>query len=386
MMKKIRLVLLVVLMFLVVNTYIIGVEVQGEELPADSPLRDFQEILYLINYYHVDEMDLEKTINGAIEGMVDSLDPFSEYLSPEEYKEMQIEFEGEFGGIGIVVNPDLTIVSPIKGTPGDRADLRPEDSIIAIDGRSTEDMTQQKAVNLMRGEPGTTVDLTIERKDLEQPIEVHIVRELIEIPYVETKMIGDDIAYIFIAEFVKDVGQKVNEAVKEFEAQGARALILDLRSDPGGLFTEAVDVASSFISSGKVVSIKQRFTEDDIYGVNTSFRHTDLPLVVLINEGSASASEIVAGAIQDYQRGIIMGKTSFGKGTVQSIFPMENGSALKMTTGRYYTPDGRFIHEAGIQPDQEVDFDREYDGDNQLDAAVEYIEETYLNNNFKKAG
>lgn len=343
-----------------------------------SPLKVFQEVLFLINNYHVEEHKIEELIEGAIKGMVDTLDPFSEYMTPDEYDEMQVEFEGHFGGIGIVITPDLTIVSPIKGTPGDKAGLKPGDKIIAIDGKPTEDMDWQKAVDLMRGEPGTSVDLTIKREKEKEPLEFHIIRSDIEVPYVESEMKTDEIGYVVISQFVQDVGHKVREALVDLKSRGARAIILDLRSNPGGLLSEAITVASNFIAEGRIVSVKQRYGQDEVFKVDPTIEAVDLPLAVLINQGSASASEIVAGAIQDYNRGKLIGMKTFGKGTVQSVIPLSDGSALRLTTGKYYTPTGRFIHEKGIKPDIEIEFDPDYEGDNQLEEAIDYLESVLL--------
>ncbi len=340
---------------------------------ADSPAQVFQEVLFLIENYHIEDPAMEKIMDGAIKGMVETLDPFSEYLSPEEYQEMQVEFEGHFGGIGIVITPDLTIVSPIKGTPGERAGLKPGDQIIAINGESSEEMTQKQAVDIMRGEPGTSVVLTIKRETEEKPFEVHIIRALIEIPYVEWEMKNDRIGYIFIAQFVQDVGAKVERALTELSANGAEGIILDLRNNPGGLLDEAISVASNFIARGMVVAVKQKSGKDSTYNVLPSIKSTRLPLVVLINQGSASASEIVAGAIQDYHRGKLVGMKTFGKGTVQSVIPLSDGSALRLTTAKYYTPSDRFIHEMGIEPDIKIEYDPDYEGDNQLERAIEYL-------------
>ena len=195
----------------------------------------------------------------------------------------------------------------------------------------------------------------------------------------------DKIGYISIADFAVDVGQKVSIAIEELTAEGAEALILDLRTNPGGLLSEAINVASNFLAEGTIVSVRYRVGSDEIYEVNNDFKTNDLPLVVLINQGSASASEIVAAAIRDHGRGILMGMKSFGKGTVQTLFSLSEGSALKLTTGRYYTPLGDFIHEKGIEPDVEVGYDPDYEGDNQLEAAIQYIEDIYLGDVLKAA-
>jgi len=349
--------LIAILLVLTVIT-VGGYKVLADEL---TPLNNLQNIIYLIDNFYVEDKNLDELVDSAINGMLQDLDPYSSYLSPDEYEEMQVEFEGEFGGIGIVITVrenKLTIVSPIKNTPGARADLKAGDVIKAIDGQLTSEISQQKAVDLMRGEPGTHVTLTILRGE-EEEFDVDITRANIEVPYVEHNMETDNIGYVSIAQFAKDVGYKTEEAINDLESQGAQALILDLRSNPGGILDEAVKVASNFIDQGQVVTVKSRRSDDEVFNVKSDIEATDLPVIVLINEGSASASEIVAGAISDTDRGKLLGQKSFGKGTVQTVIPLGDGSALRLTTARYYTPDGTFIHEKGIEPDYLVEFQLE---------------------------
>ncbi|MFW6030732.1 MAG: S41 family peptidase, partial [Halanaerobiales bacterium] len=352
----------------------------------DQVLNAFNEVFSHILNYHTDEHNMEELLRGAMQGMVDSLDVYSEYLTAEEYQDMQQEYEGYFGGIGIVITPELVIVSPIKGTPGEEAGLQAEDKIIAIDGEPTDDMSQQEAVNLMRGEPGTEVTITIQREDEDEAFDVTIIRADIQIPYVEWEMKTDKIGYISIAQFVQEVGEKVETAIEELEAAGARALILDLRSNPGGLLGEAINVSSSFLPNHDIVTVRYRAGSDDVYRSTKNVYSTELPLLVLLNQGSASGSEIVAGAIRDYQRGTLMGMKSFGKGTVQSLLPLSDGSALKLTTGKYYTPGDIDIHEKGIEVEEQVEYDPDYEGknDNQLDEAIEHIQENILQEQLEK--
>lgn len=364
-----------------------GYKVLADEL---TPLNNLQNIIYLIDNFYVEDKNLDELVDSAINGMLQDLDPYSSYLSPDEYEEMQVEFEGEFGGIGIVITVrenKLTIVSPIKNTPGERAGLKAGDVIKAIDGQLTSEISQQKAVDLMRGEPGTHVTLTILR-DEEEEFDVDITRANIEVPYVEHNMETDKIGYVSIAQFAKDVGYKTEEAINDLKSQGAKALILDLRSNPGGILDEAVKVASNFIDQGTVVTVKSRRSEDEVFYVRNDIEANDLPVIVLINEGSASASEIVAGAISDTDRGKLLGQKTFGKGTVQTVIPLGDGSALRLTTARYYTPNGTFIHEKGIEPDYLVEFqpedtedeestDEESEEfiDNQKQEAIKYLQE-----------
>lgn len=367
--KKKYLVFIIILALLFMGGY----KVIGDDL---APLKNLQNVIYLIDNYYVKNINLEDLVKSAIDGMVGGLDPYSSYLSPDEYEEMQTEFEGEFGGIGIVITvreDKLTIVSPIKNTPGDRAGLKAGDIIKAIDGKLTAKMSQEKAVDMMRGEPGTKVNLTIEREQKED-FDVEIIRDNIEVPYVEHEMASDFVGYIAIYQFVNDVGYKTEEAINDLKSQGAKALILDLRSNPGGILDEAIKVASNFIDQGKIVTVKSRTGEDEVYKKVSDIDTVDLPMIVLINEGSASASEIVAGAISDYDRGDLLGQKSFGKGTVQTVIPLGDGSALRLTTARYYTPNGTFIHEKGIEPDYHVEYNEETEEDDQKMKAIKLLE------------
>ncbi|MFW5961677.1 MAG: S41 family peptidase [bacterium] len=351
---------------------------EGDYTKADA----FQDVMFLLQNYYVEDVEFETLIEGAINGMLNEVDRYSYFMSPSEYDEMQEEYEGHYGGIGIVItmrDNKLTIVSPIKNTPGEKAGLRAGDIITEIDGEETSDISQMKAVDMMRGEEGTDVTLTIDRGD-EEPFDVEITRQDIEVPYVESEMKTDEIGYISLNQFIEDVGTKVSTAVKDLKDQGAQGIILDLRNNPGGLLDEAVDVSSVFIDEGDIVSVKQKDETERVLEVNEDIKaDTEIPLIILINKGSASGSEIVAGAVQDYERGKLMGTATFGKGVVQSVIPLKDGSAVSLTTARYYTPDGNYIHEKGIQPDIKVELDleaaQEEDGsDNQLDRAVEEME------------
>lgn len=362
-----------------------------EEIQTDeqnyTKANAFQDIMYLLQNYYVEDVEFDTLIEGAIDGMLNKVDRYSYYMDADEYEEMQTEYEGHYGGIGIVITTrdnKLTIVSPIKNTPGERADLRAGDIITAIDGKETADMSQMKAVDMMRGEPGSEVVLTINRGDNE-PFDVEIVREDIEVPYVESEMKTEEIGYVSLAQFIEEVGPKLETAVQELKDQGAKGIILDLRNNPGGLLNESVDVASVFLDKGRVVSIRQKNETERILRVNKEINaDTEIPLIILINKGSASASEIVAGAMQDYNRAKLMGTTSFGKGVVQSVIPLKDGSAVSLTTARYYTPDGNYIHEKGIVPDIKVERDMEAveaaaeagetPPDNQLDQAIDEME------------
>lgn len=394
--KKYSKVLLCVVLFLTISlgTIVVRGQIQFEQdsLDAES-LNKLQDVMSIIDIYYVEDKSSEELLENALKGMVGELDDFSYYLTEKEYEDEQTQLEGEYGGIGIQIvtyDGQLTIVTPFAGTPGERAGLKPEDRIIEVNGQPTSEMTQDKAVEMMRGEPGTDVELGIVRGE-DQEFTVNITREIIEIPYVTGEMETDEIGYISIAQFMNNVGLSVEEKIVEMTEQGARGLILDLRNNPGGLLSEALAVASNFVEEGKLLSEKTRWGERQHY-VNEELKTTELPLVVIINQGSASGSEIVAGALQDLERATIIGKTSFGKGSVQTMIPLDDGSAVRLTTANYYLPSGYNIYERGVTPDVEVEIDlddfyeeRENDElfpeeekeitDTQLQKAIEILEE-----------
>jgi len=386
--KKIAIIALSFILLFGAAQGVIAQDLENKEEDEYDSFQKFQEVLFYLKNYHVDEMGYDRILEGAIDGMLQEADPYSYYLTPDEYEEMQIEFEGHFGGIGIrilMVEGELTIVSPIKGTPGDKVGLQAKDVITHIEGEPTSEMTQKEAVDMMRGEPGTEVNITVRREGEDSALEFNIERADIEIPYVSSEMKNDNIAYISVTEFAEDVGLKVRKAITNLKGKGAEAIILDLRSNPGGILTEAINVSSNFIEKGTIVSAKQRDGEAEIYEASSSIAAVDLPLVVLTNGGSASASEIVSAAIRDHERGTLVGTRTFGKGTVQRVIPLQDESAIKMTIARYYTPDKEFIHEKGIEPDVKVEYDPESEEDKQLNKAIEILEEILNNGEMKKA-
>ena len=355
-----------------------------EEIKEYASMENFENILNIIQEYYVEEVEEERLLKGAIEGMLREVDRYSVYMTEEEYLEMQEEMEGEYGGIGIRItirDGELTILSPISDTPGDEAGLKAEDVIAGIDGETTEDMTQQRAVDIMRGDPGTEVELTIERGDEE--FEVDIVRELIDIPIVETETYPEmDIGYISVSQFLQETADKLSEAVKEMEEAGKRGLIIDLRNNPGGILQESVEVSSIFGDDEIVLSIKQRDDQEHVFRANPDRINTELPVVVLTNRGSASASEIVAGFIRDQDKGRLVGESTFGKGSVQSVFPLDDGSALRLTTAQYYTSGENPIYEDGLEPDYVVEYEDDpiEEEDLQMDKALEILS-SYLEEN-----
>jgi carboxyl-terminal processing protease len=323
-----------------------------------AKIKVFSEALNEIQKKYVEEKDSKDLIYGAIRGMMNTLDPHSTFLTPEEFKELEVETTGIFSGIGIEITLKdgvLTVVSPIEGSPADKAGLAPGDKILQIDGKNTKNMTLNDAVRLIRGQKGTKVILMILHEGAKEPQNYTIVREVIPIKSVKSKMVEEGYGYVRISTFQDKTDEDVQAALKKLESANKgrlKGLVLDLRNDPGGLLNEAVKVADTFLDSGVIVSIQGRTKEQNQRFMAHPNKETHTyPLVVLVNEGSASASEIVAGALQDQKRAIILGTQTFGKGSVQTIIPLEDNSGLKLTTARYYTPSGRSIQAKGITPD-----------------------------------
>ncbi len=330
--------------------------------PADNlydPLKEFSQVLTLVEQNYVRKVDRKELIKGAIEGMLRSLDPHSLYLDKEAFKEMQIETSGEFTGIGIEItmrNGRLTVVSPIEDTPAYKAGLKAGDIILRIDGEPTQDISLLEAVKKIRGPKGTKVKLTILHKNSHTPIEVTIVRDKIPVHSVKSHLLGNSYLYLRITNFNSNTTKELLKAINKHRKH-LRGIILDLRNNPGGLLDQAVSVADVFLSKGLIVYTKGRTPESKM-SFSAKPQPTDIkcPMVVIINAGTASASEIVAGALQDQHRALIIGERSFGKGSVQTIIPLYDGSAIKLTTAKYYTPSGRSIQARGILPDIEIPF------------------------------
>jgi carboxyl-terminal processing protease len=322
----------------------------------------FEQALAIIRSDYVKESEAQSLIYGALKGMTSTLDPYSQFLDPDSYNELKVDTEGAFGGLGIeiTIKDDLlTIIAPIDDTPAYHAGLKSGDRIVKINGELTRGITLLDAVKQLRGAPATTVTLTIFREGEPELKEVAVERAIIMIESVrEASVLEDGIAYIRLSDFREKTPEDLRAALARLKEEGMGSLILDLRNNPGGLLDVAVEVSELFLKRSQVIVT----TKGRLRGQNQEFRArmegpaSDPPLVVLINEGSASASEIVAGAIQDHRRGIIMGTKSHGKASVQTIFPLRDGSALRLTTSTYLTPEGRLIHEQGILPDVEVPF------------------------------
>jgi carboxyl-terminal processing protease len=314
----------------------------------------FTKVINTIEEYYVDPMTTSEVINKALKGLLSNLDAHSAYLDTKHFKELQIQTQGEFGGLGITVgmrDGALTVIAPIEGTPADKAGLKPGDIILKIDDKSTLDMTLDEAVNLMRGKPGTKVKLTIYRKGEPKPFTVEIVRDIIKVKSVYAKHILDgDTLYLRVTNFDKKVVNDVKKILRKNPK--TKGVILDLRNNPGGLLDQAVGLSDLFIDKGVIVSQKGRIkSENRIFYAQTKGTYKDLPMVVLVNGGSASASEIVSGALQDHKRAVIVGEKTFGKGSVQVILPIDKEEAIKLTIARYYLPSGRTIQAKGITPD-----------------------------------
>src|SRR5216110_2878705 len=329
-------------------------------------LRLFTEVLSIVQNQYVDEIPPKDLIYNAIKGTLRGLDPHSSFLAPESYREMQVETSGSFGGLGIEItlkDDILTVVSPIEGTPAYRAGLQTGDRIVKIDGLSTKDMQLPDAVKRMRGKPGTKVTITVVREGWAEPKDFEITREQIRVQSVRSHDLGGGIAYVKLRQFQEQTPSDLSGALETATKAGMKALILDLRNNPGGLLTAAVEVTEEFVNDGKLVV----YTEGRVRNQNMRFSahakkgYSKIPMVILVNQGSASASEIVAGALQDWGRAVVLGTQSFGKGSVQTIIPLSDGSGLRLTTAKYFTPKGRSIHGKGITPDIVVEIPKDKD-------------------------
>ena len=335
--------------------------VKPQSLPLDQ-LQNFTNIYSRIKSDYVEQVDDKTLLTNAIRGMLTGLDPHSSYLNPEEYQELRIGTSGEFGGLGIQVGMEdgfVKVIAPIDDTPAYRAGLESGDLIIRLDDKPVKGLNLDEAVKLMRGKPGTNIDLTIVRVGMDKPFQVSITRDVIKVKSVKQRLLEPGYGYVRISQFQSKTGshllQGINKLVDENKDQ-LRGLIIDLRNNPGGVLHAAAEVSDLFLSKGKIVYTEGRINNSYIeFNAKPGDAIDDMPLVVLINGGSASASEIVAGALQDHKRAIIVGTKSFGKGSVQTIQELPNGGAVKLTTARYYTPSGRSIQAEGITPDIVLD-------------------------------
>ncbi|YCA16518.1 S41 family peptidase [Kushneria sp. AK178] len=338
-------------------------DADGETLSRGSlPLEDIQalaQVFERIKQAYVDDVDDQTLLRNAMRGMLKGLDPHSDYLDEDAFRMLHEMTEGEFGGIGIEVGQEdnrLMVISPIDDTPASRAGLQPRDLIIEIDGKSTDGMSLEEAVGLMRGEPGSEIELTLAREGEDAPIEVSLERDNIQAASVSSRMLTPGYGYLRISQFQENTATQASEAIASLKDEagddGLSGVVLDLRNNPGGLLDGAVGVADLFIDSGLVVYTEGRLADSDMqFEAHGDTALAETPLVVLINGGSASAAEIVAGALQDHHRAVVLGTESFGKGSVQSVMPLDDNTGIKLTTALYYTPGGRSIQAEGITPD-----------------------------------
>jgi carboxyl-terminal processing protease len=361
---------------------------QVEKEKTYKQLEIFANILSILQENYVDEIDTQKAVDGAIQGLLLSLDPHSSYLKPEEFQDLQEETSGSFSGVGIEITIKdgiLTVVSPIEGTPADKAGIKANDLIVEIEGKKTKDMSPDDAIRQLRGPKGSKVTITIQRQGWNELRPFSLTRDIIPLHSVKASFLAPGFAYLRIINFqshtTRDFKQKLAELQKE---QKIRGLILDLRNNPGGLLNQAISISDIFLKQGTIVSTRGR-TEDQnmVFQAHETTDEAGFPMVVLVNEGSASASEIVAGAIQDHKRGVIVGTRTFGKGSVQTIIPLPDGAGLRMTTARYYTPADRSIQALGISPDVEVPAQEPVStGDSQSSSDI--LRETDLQNHLQE--
>jgi carboxyl-terminal processing protease len=321
----------------------------------------FGDVFERVRAEYVEPVQDKELVENAINGMLTGLDPHSNYMNAKSFRDMQVQTRGEFGGLGIEVTQDngfIKVISPIDDTPASRAGVKAGDLILALDGQSVQGLALNDAVDKMRGAPNSKIKLTIKRAGIDTPLDLDLTREVIKIQVVKSHLEGNDIGYIRVTSFNEQTDSGLRKALADLKAQAGdhlHGLILDLRNNPGGLLDQAVAVGDDFISEGEIVSTRARHPEDSQrWNAKGDELTGNLPLVVLINGGSASASEIVAGALQDHRRAILVGTRSFGKGSVQTVIPLPGNGAMRLTTARYYTPSGRSIQGLGIEPDVEV--------------------------------
>jgi len=357
--------IIVAVLSLVFLGYLASVAISGiEAQKKDDFYREielFSYALSAIKSSYVEEPKAKDLIYGAMKGMLSSLDPYSQFLEPDDYNELKVDTEGKFGGLGIEIsirNGLLTIITPLEDTPAWSEGLKAGDRIVKIEDEVTRDFSLTDAVKRLRGKPGTKVKITILREGENKLLDFTITREIIKIKDIkEAKILEDNIAYLRLVEFRENTPKDLDKALSKLKKEGADSFILDLRNNPGGLLNVAVEVAERFLEPGNVVVTTKARDEAQNLRFESRMKntYTDWPMIVLVNKGSASGSEIVAGALQDNSRAIILGNTTFGKGSVQTVIPLSDGSALRITTSKYFTPSGRSIHEEGIAPDVTIE-------------------------------
>ena len=342
----------------------------------------FSDVLETLNNEYVDQVDENKVLDAAINGMLQSLDPYSSYMSPENFRNMNAETKGEFGGLGIEITMQaglVKVISPIEGTPADKAGIKAGDFIIRINDTQVKGLNLFEAVSMMRGKVGTKINLVIRRENVDDELKFTLTRGIIKIREVSAEVKLNSIGYIRLRAFNQKSHNQLKEKIKSFKSKRLNGYILDLRNNPGGLLSQAIKISDMFLDSGEIVSTKGRDKTDiKIFSAKKGDIIDGLPLIVLINKGSASASEIVSGALKDHKRAIILGESSYGKGSVQSIIPLKNKGAIRLTVAKYYLPSGKSISEVGVSPDIEIneesdEFRIKTDTDNQLSYALKLL-------------
>ena len=357
--------------------------VNSAEIDIYKKIDLFGEVLEKINKEYVDEIDQSEGMDSAINGLLQSLDPYSSYMSPEIFQEMQTETSGEFGGLGIEVSMEagvVKVITPIDDTPASKAGIKAGDYIVKIDNVQVQGKSLSEAVDLMRGLVGTDIELTVRRRGVKKALTFNITREIIEVQSVKSDLLENNIGYIRLTSFNDNSSNQIKKKIKKLkENENLKAFILDLRNNPGGLLSQAIKISDFFLENGEIVSTKSRKKSENRKWFARKGDITDSKtLLVLINYGSASASEIVAGALKDHKRAIVLGERSYGKGSVQSIIPLKNKGAIRLTVSKYYLPSGKSISEVGVRPDIEVneegdDFRIKTDTDNQLNYAIKLL-------------
>jgi carboxyl-terminal processing protease len=377
-MKYIR----IYLIFFLVQFFLFK-QVNSAEIDIYKKIDLFGEVLEKINKEYVDEIDQSESMDSAINGLLQSLDPYSSYMSPEIFEEMQTETSGEFGGLGIEVSMEagvVKVITPIDDTPASKAGIKAGDYIVKIDAIQVQGKTLSEAVDLMRGPVGSGIELTVRRRGVKKALTFNINREIIEVQSVKSELLDNNIGYIRLTSFNDNSSQQIKKQINKLKKnKNLNSFILDLRNNPGGLLSQAIKISDFFLDNGEIVSTKSRKKSENRKWFAKKGDITEgKTLLVLINYGSASASEIVAGALKDHKRAILVGENSYGKGSVQSIIPLKNKGAIRLTVAKYYLPSGKSISEVGVRPDIEINeegdnFKIKTDTDNQLNYAIKLL-------------
>tara|TARA_A100001011_G_scaffold320060_1_gene340410 strand:- start:1559 stop:2698 length:1140 start_codon:yes stop_codon:yes gene_type:complete len=371
-----------IFVFILLNFFLVNISISKEN-NIYKKIDLFGEVLEKINKEYVDEINQSESMDSAINGLLQSLDPYSAYMSPEIFNEMQTETSGEFGGLGIEVGMEsgvVKVISPIDDTPASRAGIKAGDYIVKINDTQVQGKSLSEAVDLMRGPVGSSIELTIRRRGEKKALIFNIVRKIIEIQSVKSDLLEKNIGYIRLTSFNENSAEQIEKKIKDLEKnENINAYILDLRNNPGGLLSQAIKISDFFLDNGEIVSTKSRkLSENRKWFAKKGDLTNGKTLIVLINYGSASASEIVAGALKDHKRAIILGENSYGKGSVQSIIPLKNNGAIRLTVAKYYLPSGKSISEVGVSPDIEIneendEFRIKTETDNQLNYAIKLL-------------